>query len=216
MFIPFGTLTSGQVDVVDKSFSVATEFFHIMWFPIFPTRSCVIVDKHLAKRFGLQPPEKITPYWQDDGGDADEADENDAAATTKAADQSAETTGEPETDEQQSAEEYRYQIPMRGRSVLVGYLRGWGFWLGIFLGFLGGMLALMSGDDPEAAQMYPGFLIAAGCSLAVAFASYYGPWNRAAPQRAVELCKTIGMDPQRLPNELRQHIDVSVRDEGKV
>ena len=193
MFVVFGTLTAGQVDVVDKRFSVATEFFHIMWFLIAPVGTQVIVDRKVAKRFGLLDNETIeTPPAEppDDINDSDDADQ--------AADEPVE-------------DEVRFPIGMSGKSVLLGYLRGWGFWLGIVLGFLGGMLALMSGDDPEAKRMYPGFLLAAGICLVTAMASYYGPWNRATPRRANQICDAIGMDPGTLPNELRQVAEMDHR-----
>lgn len=183
MFVVFGTLTAGQVDVVDKRFSVATEFFHIMWFPLAPVGTQVIVDRKVAKRFGLLDPaaEQAPAEPADDEG--------------------------PDVEPEPVEDEVRFPIGLSGKSVLLGYLRGWGFWLGIVLGFLGGMLALMSGDDAEAKSMYPGFLLAAGICLVTAMASYYGPWNRATPRRAIDICEAIGMDPTTLPNELRQLAD---------
>ena len=88
--------------------------------------------------------------------------------------------------------------------MLLGYLRGCGFWLALLCGFLGGMLWLMSGSDPEASGMYPGFLWVALGAFAVAMGSYYGPWNTARPRRALELCKAAGPDPAILPEGLRQ------------
>ena len=190
MFVVFGTLTAGQVDVVDKRFSVATEFFHIMWFPLLPVATQVIVDRKVAKRFGLLEAKAGPPSSEAD----DDVDATDAPGD------------EPNADEPVD-DEVRFPISLSGKSVLLGYLRGWGFWLGIVLGFLGGMLALMSGDDAEAKSMYPGFLLAAGICLVTAMASYYGPWNRATPRRAIDICEAIGMDPTTLPNELRQLAD---------
>ncbi len=183
MVIVFGTLTAGQVDVVDKRFSVATEFFHIMWLPLVPVGSRVVVDQKVAKRFGLLDEPVEAPAPDADAGDSDE----------------------PVDDE------VRFPIGLSGKSVLLGYLRGWGFWVGITMGILGGMLALMSGDDAEAKAMYPGFLIAAGVALVAAMGSYYGPWNRATPRRAKHLCEAIGMDPGTLPNELRQLAEMDRR-----
>ena len=34
-------------------------------------------------------------------------------------------------------------------------------------------------------------------------ASYYGPWNRATPQRATQLCEAVGLDPATLPDKYR-------------
>lgn len=183
MYVVYGTLTAGQVDVVDKRFSVATEFFHLMWFPVFPVATRVIVDRKVAKRYGL-------------------SDQGPTAPPGEADDEPADSEASEQTDD-----EVQFPIPMSGKSVLLGYLRGWGFWVGLFTAFFGGMLALMSRDDPEAAQMYPGFLWTAGICLAGAMGSYYGPWNRARPARARDLCVAIGMDPKTLPNELRQAAD---------
>ncbi|MBM4037281.1 MAG: hypothetical protein FJ290_02100 [Planctomycetes bacterium] len=178
MVIFWGISTCGQVDVVPKRFSVATEFFHIMYFPLLPVRSCVIFDQ--------RPPEdasEVTPP-------AEGTQEAPAAA--------------PEAANAPAEKEIRIRIPMSGKSVLLGYLRGWGFWLAVVCGFLGGMLWLMSGSDPEAAAMYPGFLWVALGGFIVAMASYYGPWNTASPARALGLCKAAGLDPAVLPDELRQ------------
>ena len=184
MIVVFGTLTCGQADVVDKRFSVATEFFHIMWFPLIPTGGCVVFDQ--------QTPKKILAKVRSDESDETEPE---PAEETQAAESSS------DGDDQ----ELRIPIPMSGKSVLLGYIRGWGFWLTLFCGFLGGMLWLMSlgGSDPEAAGMFPGFLITAGAGLVLAMGSYYGPWNRATPQRANELCQAVGLDPDTLPNEYR-------------
>ena len=201
MFIPFGILTAGQADVVDKRFSVATEFFHIFWVAFLPVGSCVIVDRPVAKRFGLAPP---TEAGADSAAHAGATPPEQAPAADDA-------QGDDQELDEQDAQEYRYPIPMSFKSVVLGYLRAWGFWITVAMGFLGGMLALMSGEDPEAAQMYPGFLIAAGIGLVVAIGSYYGPWNRATPRRALDLCDAIGMDPQRLPNDLRQQAAVDRR-----
>ena len=54
MLVIFGTMTCGQADVADKRFSVATEFFHIMWFPLFPTASLVVFDQQAPKRILTQ------------------------------------------------------------------------------------------------------------------------------------------------------------------
>jgi len=197
MVIVYGTRTAGQVDVVQGRFSVATEFFHIMWLPLIPVASRVIVDRKVADKHGLalppgQPPDdEESPPAPQSGESSGPAGPTDRPKQTD--------TDDLDTD----TREVRFDIPMSGKSVLLGYLRGWGFWLAIVLGFLGGMLALMSGEDEEAARMFPGFLYVAGGALVVALGSYYGPWNRATPRRARELCDAIGMDPGTLPNELR-------------
>ena len=77
MVVVFGTLTAGQVDVVDKRFSVATEFFHIMWFPIAPVGTQVIMDRKVAKRFGMldeTAAESPQPEADADTGETDESD----------------------------------------------------------------------------------------------------------------------------------------------
>ena len=199
MVIVFGTCTAVQADVVDGRFSVATEFLHVMWLPLVPVASRVIVDRKVADKYGLARPTDMPP----DEDEPAEPPAEDAAPPQPAGpvDLAEQTQSEapPDTD----TREVRYTIPMRGRSVLLGYLRGWGFWLAIVLGFLGGMLAIMSGEDAEARRMFPNFLYVAGGALVVAFGSYYGPWNRATPQRAQQLCEAIGMDPKTLPEELR-------------
>jgi len=186
MVIFFGTSMYGQADVVTKRFSVATEFFHILYLPLLPIGSRVVFDQGAPKRIlqRVRPPE-----------DTEEPTETDEEAPAK------------EPSEDQTDEEIRIPIAMSGKSVLLGYLRGWGFWLTLFCGFLGGMLWLMSGDDPEAAGMFPGFLITAGVGFVVAMASYYGPWNTASPARAKQLCEAVGLDPATLPNEYRQGIN---------
>jgi len=103
--------------------------------------------------------------------------------------------GSDEADPVEAEDETVIPIPMSGKSVLLGYLRGWGFWLAIFCGFLGGMLWLMSGDDAEAAGMYPGFLWVAIAGFVLAMASYYGPWNTASPERAKQLLEAAGLAP---------------------
>jgi len=160
---------------------VATEFFHIFYAPLFPIGSRVVFDQGAPKRIlqGLQPP-------QDAPAPADTADT------------------EHQTAESETEDELRIPIPMSGKSVLLGYLRGWGFWLTVFCGLLGGMLLLMSRSDEEAGAMFPGFLLTAGIGFVLAMASYYGPWNTASSARATHLCEEIGLDPATLPNEFRQ------------
>ena len=197
MVVVFGTRTAGQVDVVEGRFFVATEFFHIMWFPLVPVSSWVVVDRKVADRYDLAHPSDVASEQSEQTGQTPNGHEPSRSGgpldRAKQADSRALDT---------DTREVRYHIPMSGKSVLLGYLRGWGFWLGIVLGFLGGMLALMSGEDAEAAGMFPGFLYVAGGALAVALGSYYGPWNRATPQRARQLCEIIGMDPKVLPDAL--------------
>ena len=151
-----------------------------MYCPVLPVRSCVVFDQCLPKR----APESTQP--------------TDGAQGSPAADQ--------EPAEAQADQELRIRIPMSAKSVLLGYVRGWGFWLAVICGFLGGMLWLMSGDDPEAAAMYPGFLWVALGGFMAAMASYYGPWNTASATRALELCKAAGLDPAILADELRQAV----------
>lgn len=184
MVVVFGTITCGQADVVDKRFSVATEFFHVMWFPLIPTGSCVVFDQ--------QAPEMVLAPLRSDESVGVDASPSDKAEQAEP---------HPGGDDQ----EIRIPIPMSGKSVLLGYLRGWGFWLTLVCGFLGGMLWLMSrgGSDPEAAAMFPGFLITAGLGMTLAMGSYYGPWNRATPRRANELCQAVGLDPATLPDKYR-------------
>lgn len=193
MFIVFGTKLYGQADVVEKRFSVATEFFHILWAPIFPVGSLAVFDQGAPKRIieGLRGAD-ADPSASDRGEDSGEPP--------------AATDAEPETDSD-ADEELRIPIRMSAKSVLLGYLRGWGFWVTAFCGFLGGMLLIMSRTDAEAARMFPGFLITAGVALVLAMASYYGPWNKASPARARAICEAIGMDPDTLPNEFRQTPD---------
>jgi hypothetical protein len=194
MVILYGTKTYGQVDVVKKRFSVVTEFFHIFYVPLLPIGSRVAFDQGAPKRILESLPRP------DDAQDEPEPGEPAAADEPAATDEPAEADEAPTQEEQ---EEVRVPIPMSGKSVLLGYIRGWGFALTLFCGFLGGMLLLMSGSDPEAAAMFPGFLWTAGGGFVVAMASYYGPWNTASPARAKQLCETIGLDPGTLPNELR-------------
>ena len=195
MVILYGTIMCGQADVVEKRFSVATQFVHVFYCPLLPIGSRVVIDDRAPKhiRQSLEPPKA-----PEDASEADEQPADEQVADEQAAD-------EKPADEQ-GADELRIGISMCWKSVLLGYLRGWGFWLTVFCGFLGGMLWLMSvtDSDAEAAGMFPGFLWTAGVALVVAMASYYGPWNRASPARARQLCEEIGLDPATLPNELRE------------
>ena len=180
MLIFYGTVMCGQADVVKNHFSVGTEFFQILYFPIFPLGSYVVFDQAAPKR--VRQSMELEEEVKDAADAGDEPSESD------------------------QEDERRFRIPMSGKSVLLGYIRGWGFWLAVFCGFLGGMLWLMSrsGDDPEAAEMFPGFLWVAGVGLVIAMASYYGPWNTASPRRAKQLCEATGMDTGTLPKELRE------------
>jgi hypothetical protein len=191
MIIPYGTVTYGQAHTVKERFSVGTDFFHIFWAPLIPTGSYAIFDQSAPKdvigQMRAQHGARAAP---------------DADATADAPNTGADVdTGNP--DEEQVDQELRVSIPLSGTSVLLGYLRGWGFWVTLFCGFLGGMLWLMSGDDPEAGAVYPGFLWTALGGFVVAMGSYYGPWNTASADRAVALCEAIGMAPATLPEELR-------------
>ena len=192
MVIFFGTVTYGQADVVDKRFSVATEFFHIFYAPLFPIASYVIFDQGAPKKIMRRLPQPDDSQPQADEAETPEEQDQDQTA----ADQ----------DQQDSVDEPRFSIPMSGKSVLLGYIRGWGFWLMVICGFLGGMLWLMSrgGDDPEAEAMFPGFLGTAAVGLVAAIASYYGPWNSASPSRAKQLCEAAGVDIEILPEDIRR------------
>jgi len=191
VIIVFGTKLYGQADVIDKRCSVATEFFHILWAPVIPLGSFAVFDQGAPKR--------IVDSLRGAPADLPAADAGEEPAEPDA---DAEPGADSEPDE-----ELRIRIPMSGKSVLLGYLRGWGFWLTVFCGLLGGVLLLMSRTDKEAAGMFPGFLITAGVAFVLAMASYYGPWNRANPARAGRLCEATGMDPATLPNEYRQTAD---------
>jgi hypothetical protein len=174
---------------------VATEFVHVFYCPLLPIGSRVVLDDRAPKhiRRSLEPPKP-----PEDPSEADESADPEKPDAEKAADE--------QPADEQPAEELRIGIPMCWKSVLLGYLRGWGFWLTVICGFLGGMLWLMSvtDSDAEAAAMFPGFLWTAGVAFVVAMASYYGPWNRATPARARQLCEEIGLDPDALPDEMRE------------
>lgn len=184
MVIVFGTVTCGQADVVDKRFSVATEFFHILWVPLIPIGSLVVFDQNTPKKMLKKLREQRTPEPNAEADAEPAQTENNASAD----------------------EELRISIPMSGKSVLLGYLRGWGFALALFCGFLGGMLWLMRADDPEAGAMASGFLYTALGAFCVAMGSYYGPWNTASPKRARKLCIAAGLDENILPEEMRQKL----------
>lgn len=183
MVIFFGTARYGQADVVDKRFSVATEFFHIFYIPVLPLGTRLVFDQGmprnlLRRAMGAEEP-----------------------AQPRAA---ADAPTEGRAEEAPADEEVRIPIPWSWKSVLLGYLRGWGFALTLLCGFLGGMLWLMSRGDAEAAAMYPGFLWTAGIGFALAMASYYGPWNTASPDRAKQLCEAAGLDPAILAADVSQ------------
>ena len=186
MVVFFGTTVYGQADVVDKRFSVATKFFHIFYVPVLPMGTQLVFDQgmpkdQVRKAMGAEEPEQPP------------------AAPEPPAEGQAE---EAPPDE----EEIRIPIPWSWKSMLLGYLRGWGFALMLFCGFLGGMLWLMSGNDAWAASMYWRFLLTAGIGVAVAMGSYYGPWNTASPERARQLCEAAGLDPAILATDPSQGV----------
>ena len=194
MVIFWGTVMIGQADVVAKRFWVATEFSHLMYFPLFPIGSRVVLDDRAPKEILAQVRASVGP-----GDEPADTDENSAEKT---ADKLAKGDEKKADDDEPGI-----PIPMSGKSVLLGYIRGCGFWLAVIFGFFGGMLWLASGDDPEAGAMYPGCLWTAGIAFALAIGSYYGPWNKAGAARARELCEAIGMDTASLPDDLKQAPD---------
>lgn len=208
MVILFGTVTYGQADVVKKRFSVGTEFFHIFYFPLLPVGGRLVFDQGAPKKVRQAALALQGKAEQQASPEQPAAPTGEQAPPGDEQPKGGEDAEQAQGEQEQQEEEPSFSIPMSGKSVLLGYLRGWGFGLALVCGFLGGMLWLMSrsGSDPEAAAMFPGFLWTALVGGAVAMASYYGPWNTASPKRAQTLCEAIGLDVNTLPQELRQRL----------
>ena len=180
MVIVWGWRRMGQADRVEKAFWVATNFLCIMWAPVLPTGGYLVLDGKLAKTWRSKLKELTNRTEHAEG----------------------ELVRDEKTGAFDDGEDVCIPIGMRLQSVVLGYLRGWGLWLGVCLGVLGGLTAAIDGFDAGNTLL----LAIAGGGLVVAIASYYGPWNTASPRRAAATCAEAGLDIGVLPKEMQKEI----------